>query len=40
MNKLEISSKKFYEGCVSAAVAHAVTVGEFPELDYEHSWKE
>lgn len=38
MLHIKISPKKLYEGCLLAALAHAVTVGEYPELRYEHSW--
>ena len=35
--KIKINPQKLYNGCIFMA-AHAVTVGEYPELDYEHSW--
>lgn len=38
MEKIAINSGKLYEGSILAAIVHAVTVGEFPELNYEHSW--
>ena len=38
MKKLSINPKKLYEGCMYAAIVHAVTVGQYPELNYEHSW--
>ncbi len=38
LEKININPKELYEGCVFAAIIHAVTVGEFPELNYEHSW--
>ncbi len=36
--KIEINPQQLYNGCIFMAVAHAVTVGEYPELNYEHSW--
>ena len=36
--KTTINPQKLYNGCIFMAVAHAVTVGEYPELNYEHSW--
>ena len=38
LKKLSINPKKLYEGCMYAAIVHAVTVGQYPELNYEHSW--
>lgn len=38
MEKININPKKLYEGSIQAAIVHAVTVGEYPELNYEHSW--
>ena len=38
MMHIEIIPQKLYEGCLLAALAHAVTVGEYPEFNYEHSW--
>lgn len=38
MQKISVNPKNFYQGCLLAALAHAVTVGEYPELNYEHSW--
>lgn len=38
MMHLEIFPQKLYEGCLLAALVHAVTVGEYPEFNYEHSW--
>ena len=38
MNKLNIQPVKLYNGCILAAIIHAVMVGEYPELSYEHSW--
>lgn len=38
MLHIEISPKKLYEGCLLAALVHAVTVGEYPEFNYEHTW--
>lgn len=35
---LSFQGNKLYEGCLLAAVAHAVTAGEYPELNFEHSW--
>lgn len=37
-NKIKINPQKLHNGCIFMAVAHAVTVGEYPELNYEHSW--
>lgn len=37
-NKININPKKLYKGCIFCSVAHAVTAGEYPELNYEHSW--
>lgn len=37
-DKIKINPQKLYNGCIFMAVAHAVTVGEYPELNYEHSW--
>lgn len=36
--KIKINPQKLYNGCIFMAVAHAVTVGEYPELNYQHSW--
>lgn len=36
--KIKINPQQLYNGCIFMAVAHAVTVGEYPELNYEHSW--
>lgn len=36
--KIKINPQKLYNGCIFMSVAHAVTVGEYPELNYEHSW--
>ena len=36
--KIGINPQKLYNGCIFMAVAHAVTVGEYSELNYEHSW--
>ena len=38
MTELRIHPKQLYEGCILAAIAHAVTVGMYPELRHEHSW--
>ena len=38
MTKINIESRKLYEGCIQAAITHAVAVGMYPELNYEHSW--
>lgn len=38
MIEINIDPKQLYEGCIQAAVTHAVTVGLCPELNYEHSW--
>lgn len=38
MEKLTLSPKKLYQGCLFAAIIHAILVGEYPELNYEHSW--
>lgn len=35
---LDINPKQLYEGCIQAAITHAVAVGMYPELNYEHSW--
>lgn len=38
METLQINPNELYKGCILAAIVHAVTVGEYPELSYEHSW--
>lgn len=38
MIEIDIKPKQLYEGCIQAAIAHAVAVGMYPELNYEHSW--
>jgi len=38
MENLCINPQKLYKGCLLAAIVHAVTVGCYPELNYEHSW--
>lgn len=38
MEKININPKELYQGCMFAAIIHAVLVGEYPELNYEHSW--
>ncbi|MBO5779373.1 MAG: hypothetical protein J6R82_07385 [Clostridia bacterium] len=40
MTKLSFSPRKLYEGCLQAAITHAVAVGLYPEFNYEHSWDE
>lgn len=38
MMEININPQQLYEGCIQAAVTHAVAVGMYPELNYEHSW--
>lgn len=38
MIKIDVNPKQLYEGCIQAAIAHAVAVGKYPELNYEQSW--
>ena len=38
MEKININPKELYQGCMFAAIIHAVLVGEYPELNHEHSW--
>ena len=38
MMEININPKQLYEGCIQAALTHAVAVGMYPELKYEHSW--
>ena len=38
MERLDLSPKKLYQGCLFAAIIHAIMVGEYPEFSYEHSW--
>ena len=38
MERIKIKPRQLYQGCILAAIIHAVTVGEYPELNYEHSW--
>lgn len=38
MVEININPKQLYEGCMQAAVTHAVAVGMYPELNHEHSW--
>lgn len=38
MEKIDINPQKLYQGCLFAAIIHAILVGEYPELNYEHSW--
>jgi len=35
-----INQKALWEGCILAAIAHAIMVSEYPELYSEHSWDE
>lgn len=35
---IPINPTDLYYGCLFAAVIHAIMVGEYPELNYEHSW--
>ena len=38
MEKININPKELYQGCMFAAIIHAVLVGEYPEVNHEHSW--
>ena len=38
MIKFELNPKKLYEACILSSLTHAVAVGMYPELNYEHSW--
>lgn len=38
LEKLDIIPQDLYQGCLFAAIIHAILVGEYPELNYEHSW--
>ena len=38
MLEININPKRLYEGCIQAAISHAVAAGMYPELNYEHSW--
>jgi len=38
MIKVELNPKELYEGCILSSLTHAVAVGMYPELNYEHSW--
>lgn len=38
MQTIDINPKQLYKGCLLAAITHAVTVGEYSELNYEDSW--
>ena len=38
MMGIYINPKQLYEGCIQAALTHAVAVGMYPELNHEHSW--
>ena len=35
---IDLSPNKLYQGCLFAAIIHAILAGEYPELNYEHSW--
>ncbi len=35
---IPVNPMDLYHGCLFAAVIHAILVGEYPELSYEHSW--
>lgn len=35
---IPINPTDLYHGCLFAAIVHAIMVGEYPELNYEHSW--
>ena len=36
--EININPKQLYEGCIQAALTHAIAVGMYPELNHEHSW--
>lgn len=36
--EIPIKPTDLYHGCLFAAIVHAIMVGEYPELNYEHSW--
>ncbi|MBQ8413883.1 MAG: hypothetical protein IJX58_01380 [Clostridia bacterium] len=38
MAAININPKQLYEGCIQAALTHAIAVGMYPELNHEHSW--
>lgn len=38
MNMINIIPKELYKRCLLAVITHAVTVGEYPKLNDEHSW--
>ncbi len=38
MVEINITPRQLYEGCMQAAITHAVAVGMYPELNGEHSW--
>ena len=38
MKEININPVALYRGCMHAALAHAIAVGIYPEMDYEHSW--
>lgn len=38
MIKIELNPKKLYKACILSSLTHAVAVGMYPELNYEHSW--
>jgi len=38
INELEWKQKQLWEGCILAAIAHAIMVAHYPELSNEHSW--
>ena len=38
MIKIELNPKELYEACILSSLTHAVAVGMYPELNYEHSW--
>lgn len=38
MIKIELNPKELYESCILSSLTHAVAVGMYPELNYEHSW--
>lgn len=38
MMNISINPNQLYKGCIQASITHAVAVGMYPELNYEHSW--
>ena len=38
MMEININPTQLYEGCIHAAITHAVAVGMYPELNFEHFW--